>query len=95
MKITRWGRSGKFPKPQKACTAVVIPHYDGNFKVSYQWVTTLWYEGRKEWRCENHKKAFLWNNKRDAEDFVSLLSWHGQAAWTVTVFPDCIPENNW
>lgn len=93
MKLTRWG-SGKFPKPQKAYTAVVVPCY-GDGKVSYRWVTTLWYGGKKEWRAENHKKAFLWDNKRHAEEFCSQLAWNGCAAWTVTVFPDCVPENNY
>lgn len=93
MKLTKWG-SGTFPKPQKAYTAVVVPHVmDG--KVVYQWVTTLWYQDRKEWRCENHEKAYLWDNKRHAEEFVTTLAWYGQAAWTVTVFPGSIPENNW
>lgn len=92
MKLTKWGY-GKFPKPTTALVAVVVPHYkDG--KVTYRWVTTLWYNGSKEWRCENHKKALLMD-KKYAEDFVSKLSWYGQAAWTVTVFPDSIPENNW
>jgi hypothetical protein len=92
MKLTRWGHA-KFPKAQTAYVAVVVPFVrDG--KTEYQWVTTLWYGGRKEWRCENHKKALLMD-KKQAEDFVSTLAWYGQAAWTVTVFPDCIPENNY
>ena len=92
MKLTKWGY-GKFPKPTTAYTAVVTCHYkDG--KVTYQWVTTLWYDGKKEWRCENHKKALLMD-KKQAEDFCSKLAWYGQAAWTVTVFPDCVPENHY
>lgn len=92
MKLTKWGYA-KFPKAQTAYVAVVVPHVvDG--KMSYQWVTTLWYQGRKEWRCENHKKALLMD-KKHAEDFVTTLAWYGQAAWTVTVFPDSVPENNW
>lgn len=94
MKLTKWGRHGTFPKPQKAYTAVVVP-YPRADKVSYQWVTTLWYKGHKVWNCENHKKAYLWENKRDAEDFVQQLAWYNVAAWTVTVFPDSVPENNY
>jgi hypothetical protein len=93
MKLTRWG-SGKFFKPQKAYIAVVVPaHIEG--KLQYRWVTDICYQGHKEWVAENHKKAFLWSDKRHAEEFVTSLSWNGTAAWTVTVFPDCIPENNW
>ena len=92
MKLTRWGY-GKFPKPTKAYVAVVVP-FEQDGKVEYSWVTTLWYQNRKEWRCENHKKALLMDKKR-AEEFVSTLAWNGQAAWTVTVFPDSVPENNW
>lgn len=92
MKLTRWGYA-KFDKPQTAYVAVVVPFVrDG--KTEYQWVTTLWYHGHKEWRCENHKKALLMD-KRRAEDFVQTLAWYGQAAWTVTVFPDSVPENNY
>ena len=92
MKLTKWGY-GKFPKPQTAYTAVVVPAtFDG--KVQYRWVTDIFYQGRKEWRAENHKKAYLFD-KRWAEDFVTSLSWNGTAAWTVTVFPDSVPENNW
>lgn len=92
MKLTRWGYA-KFPKAQTAYVAVVVPNVvDG--KTEYLWVTTLWYQGRKEWRCENHKKALLMDKKR-AEDFVTTLAWYGQAAWTVTVFPDSVPENNY
>lgn len=93
MKLTRWG-SGTFPKPQKAYTAVVIPAtIDG--KVQYRWVTTLWYNDHKEWRAENHKPAYTWDDKRHAEEFVTTLAWNNTTAWTVTVFPDSIPENNW
>lgn len=92
MKLTKWGY-GKFSKPQTVYTAVVVPTtIDG--KVQYRWVTDIFYQGRKEWRAENHKRACLFD-KRQAEDFVTSLSWNGTAAWTVTVFPDCIPENNW
>lgn len=92
MKLTKWGY-GKFPKPTTAYVAVVVPHYkDG--KVTYQWVTTLWYNGKKEWRCENHTKALLME-KKQAEDFCSAVARYGQAAWTVTVFPDCVPENHY
>ena len=92
MKITKWG-SGTFPKPQTVWTAVVIAAcVDG--KTQYRWVTDTFYQGRKEWRAENHKKACLLD-KRQAEEFVSQLAWYGQAAWTVTVFLDSIPENNW
>lgn len=92
MKITRWG-SGKFSKPQTVWTAVVIAAcIDG--KVQYRWVTDIFYQGRKEWRAENHKKAYLFD-KRHAEEFVTTLAWGNTAAWTVTVFPDSIPENNW
>ena len=93
MKLTKWG-SGTFPKPQQAYIAVVVPHVNEG-KLVYQWITTLWYNDRKEWRCENHKKAYLWDDKRMAEEFVTTLAWYGQAAYTVTVFPDSIPENNW
>lgn len=92
MKLTKWGNA-KFPKAQKAYVAVVVPRIVEG-KTVYQWVTTLWYQGRKEWRCENHKKALLMDKKR-AEDFVTTLAWYGQAAWTVTVFPDSVPENNY
>ena len=92
MKLTRWG-GRKFDKPQEAWVAVVVANqHDG--KVQYQWVTTIWYQDRKEWRCENHKKAYLFD-KKQAEDFVVALAWNGWAAWTVTVFPDSVPENNW
>lgn len=92
MKLTKWG-SGKFDKPQTAYVAVVVP-FERNGKLEYQWVTTPGYEGRKEWRCENHKKALLMD-KKYAEEFVSTLAWYGQPAWTVVVFPDSVPENNW
>lgn len=92
MKLTKWGNS-KFPKPQTAYVAVVVP-FERNGKLEYQWVTTLWYGGHKEWRCENHKKAYLFE-KKHAEEFVSTLAWYGQPAWTVVVFPDSVPENNW
>lgn len=92
MKITRWG-SGTFPKPQTVWTAVVIAAcIDG--KIQYRWVTDIFYQGRKEWRAENHEKAYLFD-KRHAEEFVTALAWNGTTAWTVTVFPDSIPENNW
>lgn len=92
MKLTKWG-SAKFDKAQTAYVAVVVPcAVDG--RTEYRWVTTLWYEDRKEWRCENHKKALLMDKKR-AEDFVSALAWNGTAAWTVVVFPDSVPKNNW
>ena len=55
MKLTRWGYA-KFNKPQTAYVAVVVPHMEDG-KMVYRWVTTLWYQGLKEWRCENHKKA--------------------------------------
>lgn len=93
MKLTKWGY-GKFPRPQTVYTAVIVPCCIDN-KVQYRWVTTLWCNGHKEWRCENHKKACVWYNKRGAEEFVSALAWCGQAAYTVTVFPDSVPENNW
>lgn len=77
MKLTKWGNA-KFPKAQTAYVAVVVPHtVEG--KTVYQWVTTLWYEGRKEWRCENHEKALLMD-KKQAEDFVATLAclvWSG------------------
>lgn len=92
MKLTRWGYA-KFDKPQTAYVAVVVPYMEDG-KMEYHWVTTLWYHGHKEWRCENHKKALLMD-KRRAEDFVQTLAWYGQAAWTVTVFPDSVPENNY
>jgi hypothetical protein len=92
MKLTKWGYA-KFPKAQTAYVAVVVPAYiDG--KVQYRWVTDIWYQGRKEWVAENHKKAYLFE-KKHAEEFVMALAWNGTAAWTVTVFPDSVPENNW
>lgn len=92
MKLTKWG-SGKFDRPQTAYIAVVVPaNIDG--KIQYRWVTDIFYQGRKEWVAENHKKAYLFE-KRHAEEFVTALAWNGTAAWTVTVFPDSIPENNW
>lgn len=93
MKLTKWG-SGKFPKPQTAYIAVIIPAFIEG-KMQYRWVTDPYYQGRKEWRAENHKKAYLWDNKRHAEEFVRALAWGDVAAWIVTVFPDSIPENNW
>ena len=93
MKLTRWG-SGTFPKPQQAYIAVVVPCNIDN-KIQYRWVTTLWYNDRKEWRAENHKKAYLWDDKRSAEEFVTALAWNGTTAYTVTVFPDSVPVNNW
>ena len=36
MKLTKWG-SGKFPKPQKAYIAVVVPHVNKDNKLVYQW----------------------------------------------------------
>lgn len=92
MKLTKWGNR-TFPKLQTAYTAVIVPCYIDD-KVQYRWVTDIFYQGRKEWRAENHKKAHLFE-KKWAEEFISTLAWNGTAAWTVTVFPDSIPENNW
>lgn len=92
MKLTKWGGKS-FNKPQTAYVAVVVPAYiDG--KVQYRWVTDTFYQGRKEWVAENHKKTYLFE-KKHAEEFVTALAWNGTAAWTAIVFPDSIPENNW
>lgn len=92
MKLTRWGGS-KFPKPQKAYIAVIVPVPNKDGTVTWMWVTDPYYQGRKEWRAFNNKEAYLWDNKKYAEDFVTALAWNGTAAYTVTVFPDSIPMN--
>lgn len=94
MRLTKWG-NGKFDKPQKAYVAILVATYPEEGKVSWRWITSLWRNGHKEWNCDNHKQALLWSNKRHAEEIISLLSWHGVAAYEVTVLPDSIPENNW
>jgi hypothetical protein len=92
MKLTKWG-GRSFDKPQTAYVAVVVlACVEG--KLQYRWVTDIFYQGRKEWVAENHKKAYLFE-KKHAEEFVMALAWNGTAAWTVTVFPDSVPENNW
>lgn len=92
MKLTKWG-SSKFPKPQEAYIAVIVPTTNEDGTITRMWVTDPYYQGRKEWRAFNNKEAYLWDNKKHAEDFVTALAWNGTAAYTVTVFPDSIPMN--
>ena len=92
MKLTKWG-SSKFPKPQAAYIAVIVPVPNKDGTVTWMWVTDPYYQGRKEWRAFNNEEAYLWDNKRHAEEFVTALAWNGTAAYTVTVFPDSIPMN--
>lgn len=92
MKLTKWG-SGKFPKPQKAYIAVIVPVPTKEGTITWMWVTDPYYQGRKEWRAFNNKKAYLWDSKKHAEEFVTQLAWNYTAAYTVTVFPDSVPEN--
>lgn len=92
MKLTKWG-GGKFPKPQTAYIAVVVPVTSEDGTITWMWVTDPYYQGCKEWRAFNNKEAYLWDNKKHAEDFVTALAWNGTAAYTVTVFPDSIPMN--
>ena len=92
MKLTKWG-GGKFPKPQKAYIAVIVPVSNKDGTITWKWITDPYYQGRKEWRALNNKEAYLWDNKKHAEDFVTQLAWSYTAAYTVTVFPDSIPMN--
>ena len=94
MKLTKWG-SGTFPKPQTAYIAVIVPVVQKSGTIVWEWVTDPYYQGRREWRAFNNKEAYLWDNKRHAEEFVAMLAWNGTAAYTVTVFPDSVPKNNW
>lgn len=94
MKLTKWG-SGKFPKPQKAYIAVIVPVPNKDGTITWKWITDPYYQGRKEWRAFNNKEAYLWDNKKHAEEFVTQLAWSYTAAYTATVFPDSIPKNNY
>lgn len=94
MKIKKYGYS-EFKEPNELKFAVVVPIIDEEKKVTvWKFVTSIdWLS--KAWKAENHKGAYLFKSRKDAQDFVlsMIRAWTG--CFVVEVLEGFVPTNNW
>ena len=106
MKIRKYGYSEfKNSTPMRFAVMVPIVDYDktqtdehGFYKVNkvtWKFVTDIWVNGHREWRAENNKKAYLWGNRKSAQDFCIGLAWNNASGYVVEVLEGMEPSNNW
>lgn len=98
MKIKKYGYS-QFNKTTDLKFAVMVPSYemeDGKVK-SCQWrfVTDIWVGGKRVWEANNHEEAYLWDNRKSAQDFCIGLAWNFTAGYVVEVLEGMELTNNW
>lgn len=94
MKIKKYGYS-EFKEPNELKFAVVVPIIDEEKKVTvWKFVTSIdWLS--KVWKAENHKGAYLFKSRKDAQDSVlsMIRAWTG--CFVVEVLEGFVPTNNW
>lgn len=94
MKVKKYGYS-EFKEPNELKFAVVVPIIDEEKKVTvWKFVTSIdWLS--KAWKAENHKGAYLFKSRKDAQDFVlsMIRAWTG--CFVVEVLEGFVPTNNW
>lgn len=93
MKIKKYGYSN-FNKTTKLSFAVVVPNQDENGLQSWRFVTDIDFNNNI-WLAENHKKAYLFDCKESAQDFVIGLAYSFYAGYVVEVLENMEISNNW
>ena len=102
MKIKKYGYS-QFNKTSSLRFAVMVPSYemegegeDRHVK-SCQWrfVTDIWVGGKRVWEANNQEAAYLWDDRKSAQDFCIGLAWNFTAGFVVEVLEGMEPTNNW
>lgn len=102
MKIRRYGYS-EFRESTTMNFAVMVPlyEYEGEgeerhvAKITYAFVTDIWVNGRREWKAENKKEAYLWSDRKSAQDFCIGLAYNFTAGYVVEVLDGMEMSNNW
>lgn len=102
MKIRKYGYS-EFKEPTNLRFAVMVPLYDYEGEgedrkvksVTWGFVTDIWVGGRREWKAENHKQAYLWDDRKSAQDFCIALAWNFTTGYVVEVLETMEITNNW
>lgn len=94
MKVKKYGYS-EFREPNELKFAVVVPIIDEEKKVTvWKFVTSIdWLS--KAWKAENHKGAYLFKSRKDAQDFVLSMIRAWTACFVVEVLEGFVPTNNW
>lgn len=94
MKVKRYGYS-EFKESNELKFAVVVPIVDEEKKVTvWKFVTSIdWLS--KAWKAENHKGAYLFKSRKDAQDFVLSMIRAWTACFVVEVLEGFVPTNNW
>lgn len=94
MKIKKYGYS-EFKEPDELKFAVVVPLIDADKHVTvWKFVTSIDFLS-KTWKAENNKGAYLFNNRKDAQDFVLSMVRAWTACFVVEVLEGFVPTNNW
>ena len=102
MKIKKYGYS-QFNQTTNLKFAVMVPSYemegksDDRHVKSCQWrfVSKIWVGGKRVWQANNHEKAYLWDDRKSAQDFCIGLAWNFTAGFVVEVLEGMEPTNNW
>lgn len=97
MKVKKYGYS-EFKEPDELKFAVVVPIIDtkddSTSETVWKFVTSIdWLS--KAWKTENHKGAYLFKSRKDAQDFVLSMIRAWTACFVVEVLEGFVPTNNW
>lgn len=94
MKTKNYGYS-TFRVSSELKFAVVVPVINvEKDTTTWEFVTEIdWLS--KRWKAENNKGAHLFDNRKDAQDFVLQMIHGWTAAFVVEVLEGFVPTNNW
>lgn len=98
MKIKKYGYS-EFNQKSELKFAIVVPTIDTEVEgkksvTTWKFVTEIdWLS--KSWKANNHEGAYLFRDRKSAQDFVlrMIQAWTG--CFVVEVLEGFIPTNNW
>ena len=93
MKIKKYGYS-EFKTPMKMRYAVMVP-WGPKGNVRWTSVTDIESYPHRTWRGQNHKKAFLWDNHKAAQQFCVELAYRDFAGFVVEVLEGMEPSNDY
>lgn len=97
MKTKTYGHS-KYNDYRTISYAIVVPYViPGTDYTTWQFVTKIETYPHRIWQCENHKRAKLFSNKKDAQQFIIELAYRGFAGFPVEVMDgmEDTLTNNW
>lgn len=94
MRIKKYGYS-EFRESEELKFAIVVPliNYEKHI-TTWQFVTSIDFTS-KRWNAKNHEKAYLFNSRKSAQDFVLSMCCAGTGCFVVEVLEGFIPTNNW